>query len=161
MKTPVNCVYETSEVRLVSNIQMMNGSSTNISRPLTRCRMDTQPARGSRYWVASIRRIVPGLREEIGLEISVIPTLCAWLVVCETKPEDFIATQQIRVRVGEATAANDAPSRPISCVATRLTELVPVVMRACVVEAAPQLDRLVAIGARQPLHAEQRLADRH
>ena len=33
----------------MSNIQIMNGSSRNISAPLMRCRIETQPAGGSRY----------------------------------------------------------------------------------------------------------------
>ena len=39
---------EISDVRLLSNIQMMKGMSTNIKIPLTRCRMETMPAGGSR-----------------------------------------------------------------------------------------------------------------
>ncbi len=48
MKALVKRSYEISVVRLTSNIQITNGSSTNISTPLTRCRIDTQPAGGSR-----------------------------------------------------------------------------------------------------------------
>ena len=38
-----------SEVTLWSKSQITKGSSRNISAPLTRCRMDTTPAGGSRY----------------------------------------------------------------------------------------------------------------
>ena len=48
MKAALKLANEISEETEVSNIQMMNGSSTNISTPLTRCRMDTQPAAGRR-----------------------------------------------------------------------------------------------------------------
>src|SRR5688500_13729422 len=39
---------DSSEETEVSNIQMMNGISTNISTPLMRCRIDTQPGAGKR-----------------------------------------------------------------------------------------------------------------
>ena len=49
MNALVKASYEASELTLASNIQITNGSSTNISAPLTRCRIDTMPAGGSRY----------------------------------------------------------------------------------------------------------------
>src|SRR5687768_3418703 len=65
-KALVNDSYEISDVRLTSNNQMTKGSSPNINAPLSRCSIDTQPAAGSLYFIASIRRMVPGL----GLVIS-------------------------------------------------------------------------------------------
>jgi len=43
-KTP----NESSDESEVSNIQTMKGSSRNISKPLMRCRIETQPAAGRR-----------------------------------------------------------------------------------------------------------------
>jgi hypothetical protein len=43
-----NLAKESSEDNEVSNIQMMNGISRNMRTPLTRCRMETHPAAGSR-----------------------------------------------------------------------------------------------------------------
>ena len=43
-----------SDVRLASNIQIANGSSRNIAAPLMRCRIETQPAGGSRYDARSV-----------------------------------------------------------------------------------------------------------
>ena len=37
------------DVTLLSNSQITKGSSTNISKPLTRCMIETIPAGGSRY----------------------------------------------------------------------------------------------------------------
>jgi hypothetical protein len=48
LKAALNRANEYSDDSEVSNIQMMNGSSRNISTPLTRCRIDTMPAGGSR-----------------------------------------------------------------------------------------------------------------
>ncbi len=47
-KTLVKVSYEISELTLLSNIQTTKGSSRNSSAPLTRCRIDTMPAVGSR-----------------------------------------------------------------------------------------------------------------
>ncbi len=48
VKTLAKRSKEISLVRLVSNSQITKGSSRNISAPLTRCRIDTMPAGGSR-----------------------------------------------------------------------------------------------------------------
>ena len=48
LKAAVKLAKEISEETEVSNIQMMNGSSRNISTPLTRCRIETKPAGGRR-----------------------------------------------------------------------------------------------------------------
>src|SRR6476469_9886984 len=53
-----NLLYEISEAIELSNIQRMKGSSTNISTPLTRCRIDTQPAAGSRYVGRSVKALM-------------------------------------------------------------------------------------------------------
>ena len=47
-KAALNFANEISEEIDLSNIQMMNGISTNIRTPLTRCRMETMPAGGKR-----------------------------------------------------------------------------------------------------------------
>ena len=47
-KTLVKRAKEISEEIEVSNIQMMKGISRNIKAPLTRCKIDTMPATGSR-----------------------------------------------------------------------------------------------------------------
>ena len=48
-KAEVKRSYDKLEVSEASSSHTMNGSSTNISRPLTRCRIDThpQPAAGN------------------------------------------------------------------------------------------------------------------
>ena len=43
-----NLAKEISEVIELSNSQMIKGIRMNINRPLTRCRIDTQPAAGRR-----------------------------------------------------------------------------------------------------------------
>ncbi len=48
LKAALKLANEISEDTEVSNIQMMKGSSRNISTPLTRCRIETMPAGGSR-----------------------------------------------------------------------------------------------------------------
>src|SRR3954464_12243725 len=49
LKAALKRANEYSEEIEVSNIQMMNGISTNIRTPLTRWRMETQPGAGRRY----------------------------------------------------------------------------------------------------------------
>src|SRR5205085_12420387 len=53
-----NLLYETSEDTELSKIQRMKGSSTNISTPLMRCRMETQPGAGSRYFGRSVKALM-------------------------------------------------------------------------------------------------------
>jgi hypothetical protein len=48
VKALLNLAKEISEEMDVSNIQMMNGSRMNMMAPLTRCKMETHPAGGSR-----------------------------------------------------------------------------------------------------------------
>ena len=48
LKANLNLANEISDETEVSNIQMMKGSNKNINAPLTRCKMDTQPAGGRR-----------------------------------------------------------------------------------------------------------------
>ena len=48
MKTLEKVSNEASELTLLSKSQMTNGSSRNISAPLTRCRIETTPAGGRR-----------------------------------------------------------------------------------------------------------------
>jgi len=48
LKAAANAAKENSDEMELSNIQMMKGINTNISAPLTRCKMETQPAAGKR-----------------------------------------------------------------------------------------------------------------
>jgi hypothetical protein len=48
LNTAENLAKEISDDTEKSNIQIMNGSKINIRAPLTRCRMETQPAAGKR-----------------------------------------------------------------------------------------------------------------
>jgi hypothetical protein len=48
LKAAAKLANEISEVIDESNIQMMKGINKNINAPLTRCKMDTQPAAGKR-----------------------------------------------------------------------------------------------------------------
>src|SRR6478609_4762925 len=58
LKAALKRANEYSEEIEVSNIQMMNGSSTNIRTPLTRWRMETQPGAGRRYVGRSRRALM-------------------------------------------------------------------------------------------------------
>ena len=92
LKAALNLANEISEETETSNIQMMNGSSTNRMAPLARCRIDTTPANGKRYCSASVKRIGPGL----AFAVSAIPNLVLCVRETEAQPQDFIATQQCR-----------------------------------------------------------------
>ena len=58
LKALVKREKEISEEMEVSNIQMMKGMSANIITPLTRCKMDTQPAAGSLYVGRSVKALI-------------------------------------------------------------------------------------------------------
>src|SRR5512140_1454109 len=53
-----NLANESSDESDVSNSQMMKGISANISTPLTRCRIETMPAAGSRYEGRSLKALM-------------------------------------------------------------------------------------------------------
>ena len=58
LKAAAKDAKEISEVMELSNIQMMKGMSTNIKAPLTRCKIDTQPAAGNRYVGKSLMALI-------------------------------------------------------------------------------------------------------
>src|SRR5688572_28106938 len=136
--------YDTSLPRLTSSSQTISGSSANISKPLTRCRIDTHPAGGSLYSMASINRMFSPGR---GLVCSAIAVLGSRL----GSIGDFISTAGAGRCTRDKRRTGGTPS----------VQFVAIVVRIGAVQAAPQFHRALAVGERAALHAEQRRAGRH
>src|SRR5688500_3531847 len=161
--------YEISLPRLTSSSQTISGSSANISKPLARCRIDTQPAGGSLYCIASISRMVsPGrglvcsaiavLGSRLGSIGDFISTASAGRPACESRRTGCMRKQAYWMHA--KTDVPDAPDKRRAGCAPSI-QFVAVVVRLGAVQTTPQFHRALAVGERAALHAEQRRAGRH
>src|SRR3954452_2177787 len=136
---------EISEDTDVSKIHRIRGSSTNISTPLMRCRMDTQPAAGSRYLGRSLKALM--LRNSGRCLASSV--MGSFFLGGESRgrtTQNSIATKQ---------SATQAWRPPLPAA---LAQFIAVVVRVGAIEPASQLHRYVVVRIGKPLHGQQRRA---